>query len=68
MHNPFKPLELADKPAAPAPAPSDYPKHVYWPDGSYKVARNAEEEAEYSAQVPAEAPKKGGFLAKLGLK
>ena len=70
-HDPFKQLEFtANERQAPAPkASSAYPKHVNFPDGSYKVAHNAEEEAEYLAELPAEAPKGKvkSVLSKLGL-
>ena len=72
-HNPFKQLDFtANDRAAEAPRPvSAYPKHVNFPDGSYKVAYDSEEEATYTAEVEALTPKQPGklkgIMSKLGL-
>ncbi|MFM2124608.1 MAG: hypothetical protein RL328_1059 [Acidobacteriota bacterium] len=71
-HNPFKQLDFTANeriPEAPKPL-SAYPKHVNFPDGSYKVAYDSEEEAAYTAEAEGIAPKKGkikGLMSKLGL-
>jgi hypothetical protein len=71
-HNPFKQLDFtANERAQEAPkAISPYPKHVNFPDGSYKVAHNAEDEAMYAAEAEGIAPsgkRFRGMLKKLGL-
>lgn len=71
-HNPFKQLDFtAHERVQEAPkAPSPYPKHVNFPDGSYKVAHSAEDEATFTAEAEGIAPTGKRFrsmLSKLGL-
>ncbi len=66
-HNPFKQLdfhaddrkrEAEEKAKKEGPVSTEFPKHVNFPDGSYRVANNAKEEAAILAMIDSPEGKK----------